>query len=309
MKNLFFKYSFLLAFLFLSLQTTFGQETPIEKQVERVKVITNQGNQFIGDILEQFPDSVILETQNLGEITILHKDIKSVKFLTPLEDETKEGNSNKKNKKGAPDKSLWFENPVPNSFTLSANALNIKKGTWLYQNGMLTYNGITYGVTNNFSIKTSGFVLWLNDPIFIINPKLSFPIAKEFSIGVGQASVLSGNGSGGFIYGMATLGRPNRNITFSLGYAHESNEGFLNAPIFSINGLYRFKQNLALIMEGWFFNDDDLYISELSVISYGIRFYSKSIAIDFTLVNNNEIAAVSAVGLPLLNAHFSFGKR
>jgi hypothetical protein len=58
----------------------------------------------------------------------------------------------------------------------------------------------------------------------------------------------------------------------------------------------RLSLRISLVSENWFF-PTDVY---RGIISYGIRFFGKTISIVLVLINNQEFFEVSPIGIPYM---------
>ncbi len=287
--------------VFLTTNIALSQDTPNEPPpLEKVTITLKSGNKFTGEILQQYPDSVLINVQNIGELTILHTDIKKVVFIQASDEDADVDIESGINPS-------WFKNPSPNYFLIGGNAINHKKGQWVYQNGMLSYNAFSYGFTDNISMKISSFIGV--DENVIIHPKVTFPISDIFHVGFGNAFVITGNGWGSLLQATTTLGNKDRNLSLALGFAYVNGEGFFPIPVISINGVYRFSEKVAFMTENWLLRSSDFNAFELGVYTYGFRIYLKNLSFDFMLANNRELMNIIAIGVPVISISVPFGKR
>lgn len=159
----------------------------------RVMVETIDGNQYVGWIVDQNADVLVLKTDNLGEIKLPKKQIKLMRPVRTTEMVNGE---------------YWPENPHATRYLFGPNGYGLRKGEGYYSNTWIFFNQISYGITNNFTLGAGIIPLFFFDgaasPIWI-TPKVSIPIKKDmFNVGVGGlfATVLGEDvGTFGVAYG------------------------------------------------------------------------------------------------------------
>lgn len=236
-----------------------------------IRIETRDGNEFTGRIIRQDADKVVLFTENLGEISILTKDIVSQKEI-PSE--------------LVKDDKIWFPNPQATRYFWSPNGYGLRKGEGYYQNIWVLWNQVAYGITDNFSIGATVIPLFLFDgsptPVFI-NPKLSIPVIKnKFNIGAGAlAGTILGESDAtfGIVYGVSTFGKPDNNVSIGLGYAFAAG-GWASTPLINFSGMFRLSSRWYFLTENYYFGLGD---GEGGIINVGARWIIKKAALDFGL--------------------------
>ncbi|MCG6186473.1 hypothetical protein [Maribellus maritimus] len=260
-----------------------------------VRIETNDGNYFTGEIVGQDSLKVYLKTQNLGEISILKKDIKSQEKLKIQQ--VKEGK-------------IWFTNPQSSRYFWSPNGYGLQQGEGYYQNIWVLWNQFSYGLSDNFSIGAGIIPLFLfggsPTPVFL-TPKISIPIHEDrFNIGAGAllGTVLGESESGfGIVYGISTFGTRDNNVTFGLGYGFAGGE-WASSPLININGMFRLSSRGYFITENYFIDaGGDSFV----MVSLGGRWIIQKAALDFGLFF--PVADIGEfVVLPWLGLTIPFGK-
>jgi hypothetical protein len=261
----------LLLFIFM-LATTFQQvSAQNETDSALIRIETRDGNEYVGRLVSQDADKVILLTENLGEISILTKDIVAQKEILP--DQVKDGE-------------IWFPNPQATRYFWAPNGYGLKKGEGYYQNIWVLWNQFAYGITDNFSIGATVIPLFLfgggPTPVFI-NPKISFPLEKnKFNLGAGAlAGTVLGESDAtfGILYGVSTFGTPDNNVSIGLGYGFAGGE-WATTPLINFCGMFRLSSR-------WYFLSENYYIGlgdgGGGIISAGARWIIKKAAVDFGL--------------------------
>ena len=209
------------------------------------RVETRDGNTFIGNILNQDFEKIILRTATLGEVSILKKDIAKMSLV--------EGGRMKGGK-------FWFENPQATRYFWSPNGYGLRKGEAYYQNVWVLFNQVAVGVTDNFSIGGGMVPLFLfagaPTPVWI-TPKVSFPVVEDkVNIGVGAlvGTLIGGGedveGSAGILYGLSTFGSRDKNASIGLGYGFAGGE-MASTPVVTFSGLLRTGARGYLLTENY----------------------------------------------------------
>lgn len=263
------------------------------------KVYLQDGSKFVGKILYEDSQYIILRTESIQKIEIKKEQIKKIVKV----DES--------NLEEADD---WFENPNSTRYLFGPSGYNLKKGEGYYQNTLLFLNSFNVGVTDFLSLGggiefISTFSTLANgdfDPIFFITPKVGFEITHDFNAGLGILYVslpfsTSDEFGFGIAYGVATYGSPDHNITGGLGWGYIEDE-FSEKPIIMVAGMTRISRKTALVTENWFVPSNDYY----AFFSYGIRFFGEQLAVDLAFVNSADIAEWLIIGIPYVNFTVKF---
>lgn len=283
----------LLPFLLLSV-CSWGQMTKDTTILYRVETV--DGNEYIGTLVSQDADVIVLKTEQLGNITL--RKI-SIRKMTPIEsDQVKDG-------------VLWFDNPQATRYFWQSNGYGLKKGEGYYQNVWIFFNQFSYGVTDNFSVGAGIVPLFLfsgtSTPVWI-TPKFSIPVVKDkFNVGLGSmlGTVIGEEEAGfGFVYGTTTIGSRNSNMSLGLGYGYAGGE-WANAPLITLSGMWRTGQRGYLLTENMYIptGEDDVLL-----MSFGGRRLIKNAGLDFGLFFP-LLTEDSFFAIPWLGISIPFGNR
>lgn len=223
------------------------------------RVTKNNGTQYIGILLKNDAQEVILKTKTLGEVAIPKHMIKSIEKI--------EGDEVQK------DGQVWSRNLMSSRYSLTTNGFPVHKKEG-YLKVMPVGVDFQFAITDNWSI--GGMTSWYGVPL-IITSKYSIEIEPTFHV---SAGILYGNllhGSriftgdkafslgGGIAFGNMTFGTEERNINISAGY------GFVHYPetvynpetfqyeedgifasgtaMFSVAGMYRISEQGVLVFD------------------------------------------------------------
>lgn len=261
------------------------------------RVETRDGNSFIGTILDQDTERIILRTTRFGEITILKRDITRM-AITKAD--------------GLSDQPVMFENPQSTRYFWSPNGYGLRRGEAYYQNVWVLFNQASVGVTDNFSVGAGMMPLFLfagaPTPVWF-TPKLSFPVVKDrVNIGAGAlvGTVIGGgetfNGSAGLLYGLSTFGSRDKNMTIGLGYGFAEGE-IASTPVLTVSGMLRTGPRGYLLTENYLIRSGDQTVGLLMV---GGRRIIQKAGLDFGLVIPTGTGE-SFIALPWLGLTIPFG--
>lgn len=261
------------------------------------RVTTLDGNEYIGNILEQNEDFIQLRTQNIGTITLARKDIRSLVAIETQEQIAGE---------------FWFANPQSTRYFWQPNGYGLKRGEGYYQNVWIFVNQASVGVTDNFSIGAGMVPLFLfagaPSPFWIV-PKLSVPVVEDrFSLGGGAliGTVLGEENTGfGLLYGIGTIGSRDRNISMGVGYGYAAGS-LASSPTITLSGMYRTGKNGYLLTENYIISVGD---ETLTLLSFGGRRIIRSVGLDFGLFLPISSEMNEFFALPWLGLTVPFGNK
>ncbi len=237
-------------------------------------VLTNDGNEYNGLVIMEDDQKIVLETKELGDITILKTNIKKRSELSI--DHIVRGE-------------VWPENTQSSRYFWAPNAHGLKKGEGYYQNLWVFFNQVSLGITNNFSIGFGMVPLFLfggdaasYSPLWV-TPKFSIPVKKDkFSLGVGMLAGTAGfhdDAGFGILYGVGTAGDQNTNASFGLGYGYAGGN-WANSPMINISVMHRTGKRGYILSENYVLPTGD---GTLVLLSFGGRTVTRSIGIDYGL--------------------------
>ncbi len=223
------------------------------------RIETQDGNVYVGKIVDYDAGKITLETANVGTITL---DRTKITRVQPVED-IRYG-------KGG----YWFENPQSTRYFWTPNGYGLKKGEGYYQNVWVLFNQVAYGITDNVSIGAGVVPLFLfggtNTPIWI-TPKVSIPVTKDkFNLGVGAlVGTITDTDIGefGVIYGIGTFGSRDKNVSIGLGWGYGGGE-IANRPTVTLSAMIRTGARGYFLTENYFI---DAGSETVGMISLGGR--------------------------------------
>ncbi len=258
---------------------------------------TNDGNTYIGKVLEQDTKKLIFQSEKLGEITILQNDIREMHAINPL-----------KMKKGK----YWMDNPQATRYFFSPNGYGLKKGEGYYQNVWVLMNSFAVGVTNNVSIGGGLVPLFFfgggPTPVWI-TPKVSIPVSRDnFNMGAGAlvGTVIGEENTGfGILYGIATFGSKDKNMSLGLGYGYAGGD-WAKSPMINLSFMIRTGARGYFISENYYINAGD---GTAVIISAGGRQIIKRAGLDYGLMIPFYSDMDVFFALPWLGITIPFGNK
>ena len=264
-------------------------------------ISTQDGNDYIGNLVSQDADKVVIRTTSIGEIAIPKSQIK---VMEPVK------------KEQMVDGDFWYESPHNTRYFWAPNGYGLRKGEGYYQNTWVLLNQAAYGVSDNFSIGVGmipTFLFGAEGFPFWITPKVSIPLKKDaVNLGAGLLYInavglgLDGGGGAGIAYGVLTTGPRDRNMTLGLGYGF-ADGGWADYPTITISGMYRTSKRFTLLTENYLIPVGDG--QKFGIISIGGRYGGKNIALDFGLFRPlSDDFGDGFWALPWLGINVPFGK-
>lgn len=278
----------ILTLLLFSILKSSDAEAQVDRKIALDTSITylvklSDKSEFVGKYIERTAEYFVFNTSAILRLQVPFEKVVSIQELDQA------------NLKG---NVYWNPNPRPTNYFFWPSAIGLKKGEGYFQNNMLFLNSVNYGITDNLSVGGGlEFIsLFSGTPILFFTPKVTFQTGKNFHAGGGLLLVtIPDEGSAGFLYGSATAGSIEHNVSGSLGFGFAGGE-FATTPLLNISGMTRVSRKLMLMSENWILPVPD---ETVTAFSFGLRFLGDKIAADVGLVYSPQ------VGTPFPIAGFS----
>ena len=229
--------------IFLSLIMVFG----FSQENEMIEIETNDGNIFLGEVVEETSEGYRLKTQDGIVILVPSESIKSVNSVKTIT-----------SKKG----DIWRADPNKSLYLFAPSAYPIDKNKSYCRDFCLVFPSYNRGYGNNFSLQAGAFVFpglpFVNMPI-VLSGKFSLPKKAEsvrLAGGMMYVSFPIGDASfgAGFAFGTATFGNRFTHFSTTLGWGYVRNDNdweFAEKPILVVAGNRRISNTFALVAEYW----------------------------------------------------------
>jgi hypothetical protein len=263
------KYYLLAALVFFLTGTGYSQEPKDTLQVYSIE--TSDGNTYVGHIVSEKGDTLCLMTDKLGILRIPLSDVITRKEL-----------KNIAVNKGR----YWLPNPQSSRYFWAPNGYGLKKGEAYYQNILVFYNQMSFGLSDNFSLGVGMVPLFLLgievSPVWLV-PKFSIPLKKDkVNLGAGAfLGTVSGEQTGifGLLYGTTTFGSRDKNVSIGLAYGFAESE-WMNKPLINLSTSIRIGPRGYFISENYLLPVDGQLTAMLSA---GGRTIIQRIGLDYSL--------------------------
>lgn len=224
-------------------------------------LVTVNKETYIGRIISIHNDTVQFESERTGLVNIPRQKISRVELAA--------GNQILR------DRTVWRQHPKPTHYFWSPSGYGLSAGEVSYQNFLIVYNQINFGITDRFSM--GAFLFPFLNPFsedlllpVLITPKVAFPVVEDkFNLSGGA---ILGTVFGerrlniALAYGSATYGNRSRNISLGIGYGGFGGK-WSKAPSLSLSGLFRVSQKTSLLTENLLIStsEESMYLGFLSI--------------------------------------------
>ena len=246
------------------------------KQVSSIEKVEPQDHYLItmmngtilqGKIISKNEKEIIVETSNIGNVTVDVNKIKTIKAITA---------ANYKDGK------YWFKTSVDAHYFVSPSSIPLNVGEVYYQNTMALFNSFNVGITKNLSCTGGIFI----PSVAFIAPHLGYRIAKGVYVAAGAMfSMRTGRFVSNIGYSTLTFGNRTAHLTVGGGYGYltyetgpyyhlTKKEAYITT--FTVSGMKRLSPKYALVSENWIAIDEGF-----SFYSGGLRLMGEKNNWDF----------------------------
>lgn len=222
----------------------------------------------------------------------------------------------------------WFRERHAGRYFLSPAAFPLKAGEGYYRNTFFLLQTGTVGVTDHIAIS-GGFellsVLGLSRqaPGFHLGAKAAWKLHRVVHLGVSAAfantpmeyegpferfhdNEVTHRQGVAAAHGLLTIGTDRYHGTLGGGIRFHEWDGLEETPTFSLGMAARVLPKLWVISDNWFVGEDG---ETTPWWSLGVRFASRSVAVDFALVNTEKWQDEVYFGIPFVSCCINFGHR
>ncbi|NQZ77296.1 MAG: hypothetical protein HRT61_14515 [Ekhidna sp.] len=257
-----------------------GQEGSISKSdsstVTIFRVITKDGNQYTGSIIDLTQDSVKLKTTNIGIISIPRAQISTISETSSLD--TING---------------WPYHFQTTNYFASNSGYGLQKGEGYYKNIWLVFNNFSYGITDKFSLGIGAIAsfFWNEATPIWVTGRLTTPVIEnQLNIGGGVLYGTVESSSFGLFYGVVTVGTRDRNISFGLGTGFS--DGLFEDTYINLDATFRATKRFYFVAESY-------HIDNFRMTLLGGKSILGRSSLEYGILTSNEF---DFLGIPILGA-------
>ena len=227
------------------------------------RIETTKGTTFTGTLVGLTLSTLEFESTELGHISLQREQVRRAELQGPVKAGTTSG---------------YYDIGNGNRLFFGPTGRGLRKGENTLQTVNLFLLGANFGITDNFSM--GGYItlipgLGLGNQFLVLTPKLSFPISEKLHVGAGALylripdfnGLLNRSYGAGILYGAATYGSADDNVTLGLGYGFFEGE-IGSTPILQVGGQKRISRRISLISENYIVADSHAGLGGL----YGVKF-------------------------------------
>ena len=209
------------------------------------RVETLQGTTFTGTLVSMSLTKLEFETPEMGPVSLERAQIRRAELQGPVVAGVKPG---------------YFDIGNGNRLFFAPTGRGLRKGENTLQVISLYLVGANFGLTDNISF--GGYVslipgLDISNQFIALTPKISFPVSDKLHVGVGALylriptfDAFDRAYGAGILYGAATYGSADNNVTAGLGYGFFEGE-IGSTPILQVGGQKRVSRRVSLISENY----------------------------------------------------------
>jgi hypothetical protein len=188
---------------------------------------------------------------------------------------------------------LWFPHPHSTRLLFSPTAFPMEEGSGYFSDIYLFFVSVQYGFTERFSMGGGMSVFPLDDfadNLFYLTPKYTVVDAPRLKLSLGGFIGTAGLASDevdlqerslGILYGVASTGTRESNVSFGVGWGYFGGE-MADRPVVMLGGQGRISKRISLITENWVISTND---RTEGIISYGFRFLGERMSVDLAFLN------------------------
>jgi len=288
----------IISFILILFSTALVHGQSAEPKVgDAITIDAKDGSKISGKVDKLTTKSIWIDSPAFGVIEFKRLNIEKMKIISGTAELDKKG--------------YTIDNHGSTHYLVASSAFGLKKGEAYYENIMLFWNSVTFGITDNFSISTGGEILSLfggQIPLIFVSPKFSFANDSYggFSIGASFFSLPSQNFDGvGLAQATYTIGSRSNNFSIGAGYGFTFEEGFSDEVIpFNISFMTRLGKKISLVSENHvFLSDGEAY--GLFSLSCRIHFDRQGTSLTAGLWRTDEDQE-GLLALPFVSAIISF---
>jgi hypothetical protein len=273
-----------------------------------VTVILKDGGRLVGTIVTEDEAAITLRTTSGMELKLLRDAIASVEPARVAAN-------------GAPPPPPPDPNETRLMFAPTGRPLG--KGDGYFSDHYVLFPGFAYGLTGNLSL--SGGVstipsLGLDEQVYYVSTQLGWRLSPKAALSFGglYAAGAEEELDAGVLYGITSLGRPDRSLTLGFGLVSTreeearldprgrylgSTQRWRSEPVVMVGGTLRVGRRASLVTESWLFLDKPLSEQPFGL---ALRLFADRISVDVGFVFVPQVID-EGFPIPWLSFSYHFG--
>lgn len=257
-----------------------------------VSIALTDGTELEGTIIQETETHVLIETLAGLEIKIPRASIVAMR----------------KARTGA----FFRHDPNYTRLMFAPTGRPLRRGDGYFYNHYIFFPGITYGLTEHFSLSGGVSVfpaVGLNDQILSVASKFGLYASDDVSLSAGMLYMRAIGGDGGIAFVVGTKGSPDKSFTCGIGLGYIAEEGedvdFAEHPVLLIGGNIRLSKSMALVSENWIITGGEVELDQ-QPLGLALRFFGPKIAVDAGVIIVGEVLE-EGFPIPWLSFVYNFG--
>lgn len=232
------------------------------------------GSTLVGRLVDETPDSIRFES-NGTVFTVPRRQVAELRSVH--RDEIKHGE-------------YWFPDPNRTRLFFAPTGRMLAKGEGYFSDSYLILLNVAGGVTSRFTMGGGMSIIPSQNPlnnIFYLTPKVGLIDRPDFALAAGALVGVAGfedidemDRSFGILYGVGTVGSPDRHFDFGAGWGYAGGD-ISPKPAIMLGGATRVSRRVSLLTENYFVPA----VSDNAVVSYGFRFFGEKLSVDLAFFN------------------------
>lgn len=283
----------LFLFLILALPLTAHAQTPDSTAADssdgkRIRLVLSDGSTLIGQVTSETDSTLQFRTVSGSTLSVEKRQITERERLFQRRD------------------GRYLEpDPSPTRLVFTPTGRPLGQGNGYFSVYQVFFPFLAVGVTDRVSVAGGlSLIPGVSGQLFYFAPKVT--LAKRprnnTSVGMIAATVLGeGEGVGGVVFGLHTLGRSSGALTGGVGVAFGNEGAFTEQPVFVVGGEYQVGNHAKLVTENYVFSGQ----ASTVLVSGGIRFFGDHVFGSLSFFTAPEILGESE-GFPFV-PFISFG--
>src|SRR5437867_1194492 len=265
-----------------------------------VSVSLEDGRTFVGTIVQEEVSHVTLWTRAGIEVRIPRSSIASI---TPVL---------------VPARGFLRRDPHDSRLLFAPTGRPLRKGDGYFSDHYVLFPGVTYGVTDGLSVSAGASVVpavGLSDQLLFASARVAHQASEHLALSAGALYAAGAGEGAALVFGVGTVGGPERSLTVGLGFGGTKTEGgypdyrrrfrWRDAPIVMVGGNVPLSNSGALVSENWLLLGRNFELSR-QPFGLALRFFGDRISADVGVIFVGEVLK-EGLPIPWLSFSYHFG--